>query len=308
MRSGTTLIAELLGSFRGALAIGEISNLALAARTGQRCSCSREPLACDIWAPVFRKLLTGAAPNTIWELKRSLERQRRLPELFHLAARPEARWPSDVTEYVAFLRASVDAILEASGSETIIDSSKSATGLALMRLAHPGQVSVLHLLRDPRGVAYSESHHVHQRDGSTGAPPKVRSVLRSATDWDAANLECHLLARSVEHSTRAWYEWLCDAPRERIALVAREVGLEGAGPSFEGGRVRLAPSHVLAGNPSRTGPDWRAVERDDKWREGLLPSEKVLVTLLAWPLEVALRQRGRAGGETSQSKVGGKQS
>jgi hypothetical protein len=300
MRSGTTLVAELLGSFAGAVAVGELNNLSLAARSGQRCSCGVDPADCELWGPVFGELLSGSAALRIGDLRRTLERQRRLPEFARLARLPEARWPSDVAEYVAFLRSTVRVLLEASGARTLIDSSKSAPGLALMRLAHPGQVSVLHLLRDPRGVAYSESHHVHQRDESTAAPPGVRPILRSAKDWDTANLECYLLSRSVRLRSTAWYEALCAAPREQIERVAREVGLDGEGPTFEGSRVRPATSHVLAGNPSRTGPEWRTVQSDDKWRRGLSTQEKLLVSFVVWPLEAALRWRG----DLSESRAG----
>lgn len=297
MRSGTTLVAELLGSFEGAIAVGEINNLALAARTGQRCSCGNAPSSCRLWRPVFGELLTGKAADEISRLRRRLERQRRLPELVRLAGRAEANWPADVAEYVGFLRSVVRLLLESSGAVTLIDSSKSATGAALMRLAQTDELAVLHLLRNPRGVAYSEAHNVHGRDEWTTAPPMVRSILRSATGWDTVNLECYLVARIVGHWTGAWYESLCDSPRERLGLIARQLGLEGDGPIFEDARVCLGPSHVLVGNPNRivdnpspTGADWRTVKRDDEWQRGLTWAEKVLTGLLVWPFEQVLRR------------------
>jgi hypothetical protein len=294
MRSGTTLVAELLGSFRGAMAIGELNNVSFAALKGQRCSCGNDPLGCEVWGPVFAHVLAEPAAARIWELRQLLERQRRLPELRRLASRDEIAWPAVVAEYVAFLRSSVATLLEASGASTLVDSSKSPGGLALMRLAFPGEVAVLHLLRDPRGVANSESRHVHRRDADTSAPPSTRSIVRSAAGWDSVNLECALMARGIEMAARTWYEWLCEAPADRLEALGRRLGLVSPGPVFDGRRVLLSPSHVLAGNPSRTGPQWRSVERDEAWREDLSRREQRLVSLIAWPLEPFLRHA--AGG------------
>jgi hypothetical protein len=301
MRSGSTLVAEMLGSYDGALAVGELNNVSFAAIRGQRCSCGREPIACDVWRHVFKELLNGTAPATLWALRRHLERQRRLPQLSRWARRPESVWPAEIVHYVGFLRSTVRLLLDASGASTLIDSSKSPAGLGLMKLAFPGEVAMLHLLRDPRGVAHSESHHVHPEDTSTSAPPSVRSIVQSATGWDSVNLECYLMSRSIETRTRAWYEWLCDAPRERLSVIARQLGLVGRGPLFEEGRVQLEASHVLAGNPSRTEPSWRTLQPDETWREGLTLRERRLVSAVVWPLEPAFRLDTRRRRVTSSA-------
>ncbi|MGH9170253.1 MAG: glycosyltransferase family 2 protein [Acidimicrobiales bacterium] len=299
MRSGSTLVGELLGSFPGAVAVGELNNAALPTSLGQRCSCGAEAVDCPVWAMPTAKLLTGEERRRVWQLRRGVERQRRLVELVALARRPPSSWPADVAEYADWLRSLVDLLLEGSGASTLVDSSKSATGLAIMRLALGEQIAGVHLLRDPRAVAWSESQRPHERDAQTTAPPPVRSTLSSARGYATANLECRLVAGRVMHSATASYEALCAEPAAELARLGALLGLEGGGPRFEGATVGLATSHVLAGNPSRTAGNRRVVRLDDGWRRAMPAGSQLLTGLIAGPVAVALK-RG-TGGTTPKS-------
>jgi hypothetical protein len=290
MRSGTTLLAELMGSCEGAIAVGEINNLWYVAPSGQRCSCGQASEACPVWGPVLEMFGGPAAAESYHAMRMHIERQRRIPQLWALRRRRESSWPAEVAEYVAMLRGVVGSIGKTTGAVTLVDSSKTAPGLALMCLAAPDEVSVLHLLRDPRGVAYSEQRHIHASDELTSRPPLVRSVLKSAKDWDTGNAECWLLGRTVEHYHRVWYEDLCAQPRAVTARAARALALDDAALSWTGNEVVLSAGHVLSGNPSRIGPRSRKISPDDTWRSGLPKREAVTVGAVTWPVKTALRR------------------
>ncbi|HKH87840.1 MAG TPA: sulfotransferase [Acidimicrobiales bacterium] len=288
MRSGTTLMAGLLGSYAGALTVGEINNLWFVAPTGQKCSCGEASDECDVWGPVLAHFEGGRTPVEYHKLRKQVERQRRLRELVSLRHRRESEWPTDVSEYVAMLRDVVASIEKTTGASTIVDSSKTAPGLALMRLAVGDQISVLHLLRDPRGVAYSEHRHVHATDELTSRPPLVRPLFRSAMDWDTGNLECWLVGRVCAVYHRVWYEDLCSDPRGVLNSVGEALGLGSYPLGGTGDELVLSAGHVLSGNPSRVGPQSRRITADDAWRQGLSPPEALAVALLTWPVKRAL--------------------
>ncbi len=292
MRSGTTLMAELLGSYPDALTVGEINNLWLVAPTGQRCSCGQPSGDCAVWGPVLAHFEGGRTAAEYHGLRKRVERQRRLPQLLSLRHRAESEWPADIRDYVVMLRDVVASIEATTGVATIVDSSKTAPGLALMRLAVPDGISVLHLVRDPRGVAFSEQRHVHASDDVTSRPPLVRSLFKSAKDWDSGNLECWIVGRGCSVYHRVWYEQLCSDPRRVLDAASTALGLGGGPLGGTGEEVVLSAGHVLSGNPSRVGPRSRRITADEAWQQGLSSSEALAVGLLTWPVKRALSGGG----------------
>lgn len=59
MRSGTTLLTELIGSAPGALAVGELSTMWTAMDGDEPCSCGRSVLSCPLWAAVATEVAEG---------------------------------------------------------------------------------------------------------------------------------------------------------------------------------------------------------------------------------------------------------
>ena len=131
---------------------------------------------------------------------------------------------------------------------------------------------VIHLVRDPRGVANSLSkkrvarpHALHDADFMWQKAP-----AGAAARWSACQAEAELLRLSGLRVTRVRYEDLGDRPRPTIETMLAELGLP-HGPSelahIGDRRVALGKSHGLSGNPSRSTTAKSFFGSDEAWRE-----------------------------------------
>lgn len=280
MRSGTTLVAELLGSYGNSVAVGEVNNIWRVPGSRQACSCGAPWSNCPLWAGVLQTALSEGDPKRIEGLRRAVERQRRVPELLGLIHRPRRRWPPDVTMYVQILEQVMRAISSAGCAEVIVDSSKSPAGFALMRLAMRGEVSMVHVVRDPRAVAYAEAKSIHT---GRGLLPHRRNIVRSVADWSVGNATCVAMRKHAKSYHYLSYEEMCRAPERRMSGVADAMGLAQPGPRWSGDEVELGASHILVGNPERSGPRIRRIVCDEGWRTNMRATEQFAVRALALP-------------------------
>jgi hypothetical protein len=161
-------------------------------------------------------------------------------------------------------------------------------------------VDVVHLVRDPRAVAYSESRPAVSHPLGPGLRPPRLSAPRSAATWVLSNA----LLRLTRHDPRVGtflqlrYEDLVRGPAEQCRAVARSLGLPGEVP-FAGteGHGVLAPSttHELAGNPHRFERGPLQVRADETWRVGLPLASRVLVGALTAPSRAVVARDSAVG-------------
>jgi hypothetical protein len=140
------------------------------------------------------------------------------------------------------------------------------------------------MVRDPRGVAYSFQKHAAKTTGLEGHIVAVRAAVR----WLAKHLTNEAVRR--RYGPQRWllvrYERFVDDPRHAVEAVAKMLG---ASPPL----VDLSPGIPIT-VPEVHGPDgsrWRRfvgteviLDLDDQWQKELHPVDRVLVTLLTYPL------------------------
>lgn len=295
MRSGTTMISRLIGSAPGTLAIGELNNTWRIIELDQRCSCGATTTDCRVWGPSLVSIAAVELAGEMRELRARVERQRRIVELLRLRQVPRRRWPADVARYVDVLRALIDSLSEHSGATTLVDSSKSAAGFCLAWLAVSGSVSAVHLLRDPRGVVFSEARRTHESDLFTKAPPRRRSVFRSLSEWNLANAEATFLGRAAASYVSVWYEDICRDPATNLDIIWRQSGVP-AGARFESSSsALLTTAHILAGNPSRIGQGID-LQLDEEWRRRLSVGEQRAISVATLPTRALVSVANRVVG------------
>jgi hypothetical protein len=180
-----------------------------------------------------------------------------------------------------------------SGARVVVDSSKSVPYGRMLSLLPGLDLRVVHLVRDPRGVASSWQRRKPAPDRIKAYMGR-RTPVRSSVNWIISNVAGELVFRPQRRYLRLRYEDLAARPREaveRIVRLATEPAGAGAARGedvelpFAGERtVRLAPTHSIKGNPDRiqTGPV--EIRLDDRWRSELEPGTRRLVTALTWPL------------------------
>jgi hypothetical protein len=117
------------------------------------------------------------------------------------------------------------------------------------------------------------------------------SARRSAAQWTALQLEVEAMARlGGIRSARVRYEDVVADPVGTLvaAAGALDLPLEPAVlPPVVDGRVDLAPSHGLAGNPGRFRSGPQELRVDDAWTTQMPARDCALVTALTLPLLVA---------------------
>jgi hypothetical protein len=167
----------------------------------------------------------------------------------------------------------------------IVDSSKFPAYGYLLSKVPTIDLYVVHLVRDPRAVAYSWLRKKWNPD--VGEYLDVYSPTRSSLAWDYINLTVEaILGGSRDRSLTLRYEDLVKSPREAVERILKLVREEVPQlPFVAEDKVVLGPSHMVAGNPGvykETGIV--QLRLDEEWRSRMRLRDKRLVTLLTFPL------------------------
>ena len=268
-RSGSTILDALLGSRPGIVATGELNMLFLDDFGAPRvCACTRPMEDCPLWGPVLRRWTAALAPHRPSDflgLQKRFERFRGLPRLFRHSRRRSSsfedytRWTVDLLNTIADV-----------GSAAIVAESAKNPVRALAFLRGGGvEMTLVHLVRDPRGVAWSKRKLVRWRGLPIWLHNPVAVVLRAALDWTFANLFTEIVASRYRHVpyVRIRYEDLVRDPAGVLGRIGDVAGIDLStlGERASAGEV-FGFGHIMAGNIARErGP--RPLVPDVDWRE-----------------------------------------
>lgn len=290
-RSGSTLVERTLGAQPRWVNVGELIELFRKPSVAtERCGCGAEFAACDFWSAVGAQAFGSWDSDTIRRigaLQQQLSRQRYLVRLLLTGDDSASPFADTLREYGAVYDALYEAIATVADADVVVDASKwPGQALAQQRVVTP-ELRLLHLVRDPRGVAYSWAKTgVRRPQGadtdSTMATHKVRAT---AGRWAAFQSEIAMIRPVFEHSARLRYEDFVDDPRGRLAEALGELGLAGLADLSHVHRdeLDLPQSHGVAGNPSRFEHGAVRLRADNAWRDQLPAGDRRLVTAVTAP-------------------------
>ncbi len=287
-RSGSTLIERLLNEISQTWAVGETIHLwERGIRDRERCGCGHAFDECPQWSQVGLEAFGGwqnVDLERIIGLRWSVDRSRRLPQLYRAhRGRP---WNADERDYLDHLRRVLLASATVAGSPTVLlESSKHLSTAALLSADPSLDVRVLHLVRDPRGVAYSWTKQIERPEALGELMPTYRPS-RTALRWVSDNLGFRFLAGlGVPTLTMRYEDFLTDPEQGlRSILDFVEVPQPDAFGFLAGNRAHLVtPMHSIAGNPLRFGGDDLLLRMDDAWRTELDARSRRTVTFICRP-------------------------
>jgi hypothetical protein len=292
-RSGSTILAQLLGSVPGVVSVGELNNLWQRGVVEDRlCSCGRHFSACPFWSAVMETAFPGDEGRRI--LQRVVGAADHMSNQRMLARRlMPGRVDQFSDTYGDGLSRLYDAISLVSGAEVIVDSAKIPWHIDVGRhLLKPRQV-VVHLIRDPRGVVFSH-RKVVAYDTSEASPQLMsrHGVAFTTAGWCYRNLLLSWLWRNEGSYVPVLYEEFAHEPVLVVDRVLDMVGLR-AGVSRYGDAVTLDVQHNISGNPVRFASGPISIRVDEGWRTGLHPVVARLVGATTWPLRVMYRRSAR---------------
>jgi hypothetical protein len=287
-RSGSTILGRILGAVDGFAYVGEVRLGLRSVGDNRLCGCGTHLAACPTWQAVAR-LMGGP----VFEARRARPggfRTRHLPAAL-LGA--DAWLRSRVAEELEAGERLYRAIQAVTGARVLVDSSKSPAWGLMLALIPSVRLHVIHLVRDPRAVAYSWTRRRPQAD-NPGREVGRRRPGSSAVTWALSNAWAELCwRRATGGRLRLRYEDFAAHPRPALAAA---VSLTQARPSrlpfVDEHTVELPPDHAAAGNMARMATGRVLIRPDEEWRFALPAGPRRLVAALTYPL---MRRYGYAG-------------
>lgn len=304
-RTGSTVLGELLGSVPGVIFVGELNFFWRRFAGAEVCSCGQPLPDCSFWSAVVREAYGEMRPGQARQLA-ELERHV-LRRQFALTLAPAA-WPVPETSRAGQMLAErallYRAIGDLTGASWIVDGGKEPIFGALMARADVGTIATVHLVRDPRGVAYSWQKLVPS-DSEPGNMPQ-KAPAKTAMDWVLQNLLVQLgLQRLGTVYVRVRYEDLTSRPEHVLGQISLATGLTIA-TAAEAQHGIVSPTaanehHLVAGNPGvrKTITSGLQVRADEAWRTKLPLREQRVVTAVCGALMTAYGYSLRTAGKVT---------
>ncbi|MCB0977629.1 MAG: sulfotransferase [Acidimicrobiales bacterium] len=289
-RSGTTVIERLLNEVPRLLAVGESVNLwKRGVRDGERCGCGEPFLSCPHWSAVGESAFGGwetVDVHRMVDASLSVDRTRRTPGL--LLRRDPGSLSADQLWYLDHVVRVLRAAGSCAGPGTVVmDSTKHISTAALVTIDPRLDVRVLHVVRDPRGVANSRTR-AKPRPEAGNVAMSTRDPKVTAARWVTDNLGFELLARRGVPTLTVRYEDVIADPETQLRRIASFAGVDTSPGDFDfvsGRTARFStPMHSAAGNPMRFDGDVLELREDTGWRNELSAGQRRAITMITAPL------------------------
>lgn len=285
-RSGTTLLERTLSTSPSYVALGEMVHLwDRGVVDHEPCGCTKSFAECEFWSEVGRRAFGGWQHVDLEQVRsdrRRVDRNRYIPWLIAQALAP-ASFRDARRRLLTILDDLYRAIGELTDDAVLIDSSKHPSYLFLLRAVPSHDVRLLHVVRDPRGVAHSWAKQVARPE--SGASMEQLSTGRAIGRWTSHNVLLQLAPLAKVRRRRISYGRFVADPSV-VGTIADD--LTDHHPTepleVEGTTVTLGCDHTVSGNPSRfrTGPI--EVRPDDAWRNSMPSRKQKVVGALTTPL------------------------
>jgi hypothetical protein len=304
-RSGSTVLAMAIAAGHNGFSPVELSQLVPAIDAGHYCSCGEVASQCPFWTKVLNRweaLQPGLDLPRYGRLQERYERLTALPRLLAARKRPDI----DLEYYASSTQALIRALHEVTGVSYIVDASKSPTRALLLAGIPEIDLTIVHLVRDCRAVAWSLSKEA-KADPRSGVEREFRSVNigRTVAAWSAHNLAGTVVATAsrAKHVVVRYGDFVLN-PEESLRAVAAVSGVEMAEAiqCVSSGNP-ISGAHVIAGNRLRmSGP--QVIRPDFEWQSKLPVWKQLAIGMVTSPIAwlcgySVWGSRGKTSGEAS---------
>lgn len=283
-RSGSTLFGALLGEHPGFVHVGELRYFwRKGLAENRRCGCGQPFSACAFWRQVVASAFGGPEHVDLPAMLRaeraaSQVRQRRRETMF----RDPPMEPAAMKAFGEAIARLYAAIGDHSEGGIVVDSSKSPYYLFALTHVSDLRLSVVHLVRDPRAVAFSRARRKEHPETDGALAMRASGVGRSARKWVETNRAVEALCRARRLPyRRLGYEELIAAPVRAVEAIYRLAGRPAPTASrFEPDRlIAIGVQHTVWGNPDRFRRGLVALRLDEEWRTRMPALKKGWVSL-----------------------------
>ena len=283
-RSGSTLLQRMLGQIDGFFPAGELWYIWEQGLLENRlCGCGSRFRTCPFWAEVFEHSFGGMSSIDGERMMRAIltgSRTRNLPRYWTSAGRRSVS--SRLAPELDAIKKIYQGLHTITGNDFIVDSSKSPGYAKMLGMISEIEVFVVHLIRDPRGAAYSWQREKLQIDSGTKEHMGKMSPGKSAIMWNIWNTAseningCH-----PDRYVRIRYEDLMANPRRELEKIICMTGTPVKEWDFINGRcVHLDRTHTISGNPNRFQSGDIELRTDEEWKNSMGGIHRRIVTNL----------------------------
>jgi hypothetical protein len=286
-RTGSTLLTSMLGQYEQFFAAGELAFIWRFGLLGDGgCGCGVPLLSCPTWISILDKSYGGADNVDATEMMRLRRRfnSNHMPLMVTRDLRQ--RLMDRAGAFPATVERLYHGIQAATGSRVIVDSSKEPHYSYILNSRSSLDVFFLHLVRDPRAVAWAWTKRRKETGVQTDTEMENRGPALSSLYFDVSNVASEVLwARRPDRYLLLRYEDFLADPVTTLRSIGHFVGEE-IDPSavINGNNVALRATHTAWGNPSRFDHGTIALRPDDAWRSRLPRSSRAAVTAMTLPL------------------------
>ena len=297
-RSGSTVLTKILNFWDGFIGLNEICYL-------WRYGLERNyPISngelfneSTFWKEVLSRTYSGKAITQKEADFFSQPDQAGLKNILKNLSQQQHAAP-ETEDYALKLEKLYISIAEVSGADYIVDSSKTPDYAHFLSNIENLNIFFVHLVRDPRGVAYSWSKKFKRSDVQEDANVSMTSfnLVESTLRWIKWNVGCELIQRkkNVKY-LRVRYEDFTTNPERVLKQITDFLGLKEEKPRYhlteEGFHDHHnAPDISIWGNPQvRQSQGAIKVKEDKEWVEKFSFKKKLIVTLLTFPFLIRYR-------------------
>jgi len=260
-RSGSTLLDLVMDAHSQIIGVGELFQYKEQIKRRALCSCGKEVEKCPFWQKVFAGFSFPTLKIFQTKLDFLFAKQR------YWANINGKKKLIDLSKYIQLNEEIYKRIIEFSGKSVVFDSSKDIYRAEALLKSKKLEVTLLHLVRDGRGVAWSWKR----------AHPE-RSVFHFMKVWAMTNLKIEIAKlRHWDRFIFVRYEDFVQNPQQVLEKILERVGLK-----FEPTMLnfREKERHQVGGNLTvRFKEKTNEIKEDLSWRENLSLKEKFLFNL-----------------------------
>ncbi|WP_370618059.1 glycosyltransferase [Mumia qirimensis] len=298
-RSGSTLLERSVAQLPGVCGLGETVYMwERGLVNDERCGCGQPFSACGFWTAVGDAAFGGwenVDAERLATLARTVDDVKHVPRMF--LGRGGRQFAEAAEEYVSFYERLYAGVRDVTGCEVIVDSSKITSLAYLLNRSQRVDLRMVHILRDPRAVAYAWTKVVRRPEitGSTAYMPRYSPAYMGCLYSGHHVLLEALRLRGVP-TMNLRYEDFADEPLPAVRAVAEFAGLTWDRDAVFGAddhTLDLGTVHTASGNPSRFQTGEVAVRRDESWRRAMPRRQQLVVSALTAPLALAYGYRLR---------------
>jgi len=290
-RSGSTLLSKLLNEIEGSFNVNELVFTHLnGVERDYPCNTGDKFSESPIWLKIMEAY---RQKNDINLLKYEPHRIPNTRKLVRAQLSPFYKTDEATNQYFKDYQQAIKdlyhSIFEATGAEMVIDSSKIAPFVNVVAQMEEFEIYVLHLVRDPRAVAYSWQKTIKRTDVEAGTNlfMEKRTPQRSSIRWQLVNKFAESLKEKDHlHYHYLKYEDFAKQPAKHLAEILQLLGKSPNEIPVNDNQITLkAIDYGIWGNPNvRQQKDVVRVRYDDTYKQKLSFNARLTSTVWSMPM------------------------